>query len=247
MKVCFRCRVDKDYSEFCRSKRNKDGHSGICRACVKIYGHQRHAQKQQIKNEKKRIFLEENKEILAKEKMEKRAKQKARKMAHDRLYYQINKAEFARKRREKYYADIEKTRAQKREEYHKNKEAFNRRMRRRYKKNIAFRLVHACRTSLNKGLRLQGAEKFTSVMRLCGCTPDFLRQHLESQFSPGMTWDNRGVWRIGQPMTWHIDHIKPCMSFDLSKKEDQQKCFHYTNLRPMWARDNIIKSDTVLP
>jgi desulfoferrodoxin (superoxide reductase-like protein) len=63
---------------------------------------------------------------------------------------------------------------------------------------------------------------------------------LEKQFKLGMNWDNYG--RSG----WHIDHIKPCASFDLTKKEEQLKCFHYTNLQPLWARENLIKSDKIL-
>ncbi len=42
---------------------------------------------------------------------------------------------------------------------------------------------------------------------------------------------------------WHIDHIKPCSSFDFSIKEEQYKCFHYTNLQPMWGLENMSKND----
>jgi hypothetical protein len=48
-----------------------------------------------------------------------------------------------------------------------------------------------------------------------------------------MNWENQGEW--------HIDHILPCASFDLTKEEEQRKCFHYTNLQPLWAKDNMIK------
>ena len=54
-----------------------------------------------------------------------------------------------------------------------------------------------------------------------------------------MTWKNYG--RNG----WHIDHILPCSSFDLTDPEQRRKCFHYTNLQPLWEIDNIRKSDKV--
>ena len=62
-----------------------------------------------------------------------------------------------------------------------------------------------------------------------------LKKHIESLWEEGMTWDN---WsRTG----WHIDHIIPLSSFDLSKIEEQRIAFHYTNLQPLWAKDNLSK------
>ena len=52
-----------------------------------------------------------------------------------------------------------------------------------------------------------------------------------------MSWENYGYYG------WHIDHIIPCSKFDLSKLEEQKKCFHFTNLQPLWALDNIKKSN----
>jgi DNA/RNA endonuclease G (NUC1) len=66
-----------------------------------------------------------------------------------------------------------------------------------------------------------------------------LKAHLEAKFLPGMTWDNYGVHG------WHIDHIIPCAAFDLSKETEQRKCFHFTNLQPLWAKDNLRKSDSL--
>jgi hypothetical protein len=75
--------------------------------------------------------------------------------------------------------------------------------------------------------------KSLSTMLLIGCEIDYLMYYLQSKFTKGMSWDNYG--------DWHIDHIKPCASFDLSKSEEQRLCFHYTNLQPLWAKDNLRK------
>jgi len=81
------------------------------------------------------------------------------------------------------------------------------------------------------GLRIDTA---AAVLYL-GCSLDALREHLERQFQPGMTWDNWG--RQG----WHIDHIKPLLHFDLEDEGQLRIVCHYTNLQPLWWRDNIVK------
>jgi hypothetical protein len=73
-------------------------------------------------------------------------------------------------------------------------------------------------------------------MELIGCTKDELRTYLEGLFLEGMTWENYGK-RGG----WQIDHIKPCASFDLTNQDQQKECFHYSNLQPLWADDNLKK------
>jgi len=86
-------------------------------------------------------------------------------------------------------------------------------------------------------MKRRGANKDGLTFQLIGCTSAKLAAHIEKQFKPGMTWDNYG--KHG----WSIDHRKPCAKFDLSKPEEQAKCFHYTNLQPMWARENSSKKD----
>jgi hypothetical protein len=90
---------------------------------------------------------------------------------------------------------------------------------------------------MNLGTRLWQVvnKKHGNTMELVGCSTEELCIFLESEFSPGMTFENYGEW--------HIDHIRPCASFNLEDPEDQKKCFHWTNLQPLWAIDNIRKSD----
>lgn len=96
---------------------------------------------------------------------------------------------------------------------------------------------------LRKRLRHAAIDKQYSLRttELIGCTPQFLRDHLEAQFTPGMSWDTYGT------RGWHIDHKIPCASFNLLDQEQAKKCFHFTNLRPLWASENISKGDKILP
>ena len=70
---------------------------------------------------------------------------------------------------------------------------------------------------------------------LVNFTLDDLINHLQNKFKDGMTWENYG--RTG----WHIDHIRPCASFNLLNEDEQLQCFHFSNLQPLWAFDNINK------
>lgn len=102
--------------------------------------------------------------------------------------------------------------------------------------NVTERLAHRVRNVIRKSLMTN--RKSAKSEALTGCTMSFLREHIGSQFNNGMNWDkflNAGKLGI------HIDHIKPIASFDLSKPSEQKKCFHYTNLQPMWAIENIRK------
>ena len=94
-------------------------------------------------------------------------------------------------------------------------------------KNLRKRVADAVKGNIKAGRTLE----------LCGCTADFLVNHIEAQFQPGMTWDNYGVFG------WHIDHIVSCWRFDLTDPEQQKQCFHYSNLQPLWREDNLAKRD----
>ena len=86
-------------------------------------------------------------------------------------------------------------------------------------------------------LSLKGEKKDARMEAICGADFGFIAEYLEAQFTTGMTWENQGMHG------WHIDHIRPCASFDLTDPEQQKECFHYSNLQPLWAKDNLSKSD----
>lgn len=184
-----------------------------------------------LKNKEKRAkqcadYNRKNKERISKYQKEKYKKNKNKILKRSKEYYQKNKNNISNRKR-KYYqknkVKINKQRAGYQRKYTKNK----------YNTDLNFKITCCLRSRLIHALR--GKTKSAKTLELLGCSVEYLKQHLESQFTEGMTWDNHGEW--------HIDHIKPCKAFDLTNPEEQKKCFHYTNLQPLWGPDNIAKSD----
>ena len=98
-------------------------------------------------------------------------------------------------------------------------------------RRIKFYARKRVRTAFKQAL----VRKSISTSRLIGCTGNELVEHIRNQFKPGMTLDNHGLW--------HIDHIRPLASFDLTDGVQVRTACHYSNLQPLWAKDNIIKRD----
>ena len=143
--------------------------------------------------------------------------------AYKKDYYQDNKDKI------KEYLDANKDKIRvKKNNYFKN----------RLKTNIQYKLSHNLRNRLN--IAINRNQKIGSAVDDLGCSIPELKVYLESKFQPGMTWDN---W---SDVGWHIDHIKPLASFDLTDRKQFLEACHYTNLQPLWAKDNLIKSDKLI-
>jgi len=101
--------------------------------------------------------------------------------------------------------------------------------------DINYKLYRITQTRFHTALRKSKIMKSIRTLDIIGCSMDELKIHLESQFKKGMTWDNYGL------KGWHIDHIRPCSSFDFTKEEEIRQCWHYTNLQPLWWWENLEK------
>jgi len=117
----------------------------------------------------------------------------------------------------------------------KNRKRHADRMRERIRNDINYRIEKNLRKRLWDAIK--GNNKSASTIKLLGCAVEYLKNHLESQFTEGMNWDNYGKW--------HIDHIIPCASFDFTDPFQQRECFHFSNLQPLWAEDNLKKGSNL--
>jgi hypothetical protein len=174
-----------------------------------------------------------------------RRKNRERLIAEQRAHYRANREKLTAVKRAIRHADPEKAReinrrwrlnnperaadlARKSYLKHKPKRIAWARM--YFQTNIAQRIKVLLRNRIN--LVLRGNKKSSSTLVLLGCSVDEFKKHFQDRFSEGMTWEKFQTGEI------HIDHIIPCAAFDLTKAEEQRRCFHYTNLQPLWARDN---------
>ena len=182
----------------------------------------RHGLRSQCKACRKAYHQNNREKIIARvSKWQKNNREK--KNANNRKYRENN--------REKCNASQRKT--HRRPEYKKKRRA---REKERYRTDPLYRIKRILSSRLHCALK--GSIKSANTMKLVGCSALHAKDHLEKQFQPGMTWENHGKW--------HVDHIMPCASFDLTDPEQQRRCCHYTNLQPLWGKENIIKRDKIL-
>ena len=120
--------------------------------------------------------------------------------------------------------------------FQKNKSFIRERNKKRRHTDPLYKISCILRGRLKNALKSNSKSKRT--FELLGCSVEELWTHLEKTFKPGMTRENHGEW--------HIDHIIPCVSFDLSKPKEQAKCFHYSNLQALWKHENLSKGAKIL-
>jgi len=220
-KVCSKCSLEKNLSEFYKRKDNKDGYRTDCKKCfnknVLIY-----KEKNQKKlKERKQVYYQKNKKLLLEKKQN----------------WRKNNPDEYKKQTKNYWNKTKDIQSQKKKVWiENNREKYNSYWTNRKNIDPEFKLLMNMRSRLSGYLKKLNISKKNKTFDIVGCTPEFLKEHLEKQFSDSMNWENRNQW--------HIDHIIPLSS---AKTEDElYKLCHYTNLQPLWAEDNLKKSNKIL-
>lgn len=239
-KKCIDCQEEKDCSLFYKEKRNKDGIMGNCFDCFKQRRKKYEHQKRVVMSS---LYLDKDFMDIIKTCIE-CGNSKSRKHFYKSSQHKDGHSPYCKicakgKERENRFLDIEDWRKTHNKqqtvwrENNKDKVALSKKKwkRSRRKRDPIFRLQESLRSRIR--LLVSGKGKSANTMKLLGCDMTTYRTYIQSQFTDGMSWDNYGEW--------HIDHIKPCCSFDLTISENQFICFNYTNTQPLWKADNLSK------
>lgn len=229
-KICKICKIEKpvvDYF-FCKKRQCYYSHCKKCNTERNNINRNKRKDEYNKNRKARRIkYKEQEKQYRVKYYQEKiKPKNKGRKEKKTKEEWDLYHAEYRRKNREKLKIQARKYRANKAEIVRDNRKKL-------YQKRTASdKIKQNLRVRIRKCIK----RKSDSSMELIGCSIEDLCVYLESKFTNGMTWANYG------PKGWHIDHIIPCSSFDLLDPDEQKKCFHYTNLQPLWATTEIAMS-----
>ena len=170
-------------------------------------------------------YNELNKDKIKKQRQEYYQRNKSKILDYNKSWRETNKDNLKEKQKI-YDKNYNETNKEKRLKYQKN----------RKKTDLQFKLSCAIRSRLYTSIKDKC--KVGSAVKDLGCSVDELIIYLESKFQEGMSWDN---WKHDG---WHIDHIKPLASFDLTDRNQFLEACNYTNLQPLWAKDNFSKGDS---
>lgn len=195
-------------------------------------------ERKKAKKKRDKNYRENNKEKCLKRHKEYYQNNKKEINLKAKIYYQNNKENIDNYQKEYQKNNKIKILLQKRKyntKYRKfYREEINEKIKNKRKNNIQYKLSTSLRSRLYKAIK--NDYKSGSAVKDLGCSVPELKLYLEAKFQPGMSWDN---WSF---TGWHIDHIIPLDSFDLTNREELLKAVHYTNLQPMWAEENLQKN-----
>ena len=206
-KICSKCGCEQDLCFFQKDKSKKDGYRPDCKSCRKEYSDLNYYRFKERNSNYKKNVRKNNPE----------------KFAEREKIYRLTNPEKVKLRRKTYYEN--------------NKEKQFKYVRERTKTDPIFKLSNNIRRRINIFLSLNDITKKNKTFDIVGCSPEFLKEYLEKQFTDGMSWDLMG-------RHIHIDHIVPLSS--AKTEEEVYKLCHYTNLQPLWAEDNLKKGSKIL-
>lgn len=257
--ICTKCLIEKPEVSFPINKYSGNRRN-ICSDCLKQYGKKWRNENKEYANSLRKIWATKNKDhlLLYHQQRNKKLKElgfKRERIKSDeekqanRIWREKNKdilklksKLYYNKNKEKRLLHSKKWREQNKEkakQMHKSWMDRNKDYYKEIRKDPIFRLKLNLRRRVSRAIKSQLAKKSKHTLEMLGCTWEVFIKHIEQKFRDGMTWENYAIF-------WEIDHIKPCNSFNLLNQNEQNICFHYTNLQPLTKSENRIKGAKII-
>jgi len=266
-KVCKKCNIEKSIDGFYVDKRNKSGVMGSCKDCYYISQKKwKESNPDKCRNwvlnwrknnpEKVKEISErwvKNNPEKAKESSKQWKKNNTEKINENKRNWYKNNAEKVNESCKQWKTNnIEKVKENV-TKWHKSNPDRVKNIKLNWKKNNPdkikdnqrkqrkkpkTKMSNNVRKRLSQYLKLNNISKKNKTFEIIGCTPEFLKEHIQSQFKDNMSWENYGYYG------WHIDHKIPLSS--AKTEEELYKLCHYTNLQPLWVEENLKKGNKII-
>jgi len=232
-KICSKCKIEYTINNFHLRTPNGNYRSN-CKFCIKEYQNNKYKLNKEEEKLKSKLYREENKNIIQQRKKVFYKKNKD-KPYYDYKEYRKQNPEKVKQTQNKYKEKNKDILLLKSREWRKNNPKY---ASDRKKNDLIFKIAVNMRSRLRIFMKKNSEIKKTNkTFEYVGCSPEQLKEHIEKQFVNGMNWENYSLHG------WHIDHIIPLSS--AKTDEDVYKLCHYTNLQPLWAKDNISKGSKI--
>lgn len=217
MKTCTKCGEPKHTSEFNKDKSTADGLRCACRTCTKK-AYRGWYNSEQGNAKKRQYDKNRDKEYLQEKNKKWRADNPEQHLLNVKRWRELNPGKVVA---------LEKRRPSRAAWYRKKR-----------KEDVNYRIAGSLRVRLNAAVKAQLKGSYVkqgSAIENLGCSMGEFIDHIENLFQDGMSWENHG--------DWHLDHVRPLSGFTLMEPDQLSQACHYTNLQPLWARDNLRKGN----
>ena len=268
-KVCNKCNIKKDVTEFYFRKDNNNFHN-TCKICKNKIGKEYYNNNKEYIRKKNKEYKEKNKDI-SKEWNKMWRENNKEYLRKKKKEYRENNKEYIRKKSKEYREkNKESIKEKKRLYHHNNRESINEKKRLYYRNNIdkfkkynkdnrerhlkylsdrrkndpLYKFKINFKIKLSRYFKRNGYIKNSKSFKILGCSFEDFKEHIESQFEDWMNWDNYGLYNGEENYGWDLDHIVPISSAEC--EEDVYKLNHYSNIQPLCSHINRnVKRDNI--
>jgi hypothetical protein len=235
-KQCSKCGEIQNLSSFSKRKNSKDGHRGVCKSCINT------PERRKKKNEWMRADRKANPEKYKNFDEAKYEKHRPKILAKKKVYWKNNKETISERKKAHYEINKDAILESNRKYQKNNRESINANKReyesKRRKNDTLYRLTRFQRDSLTRITKVIKGERENTSAEYLGCSIKEFKNYIESKWQKGMSWSNNTMHG------WHMDHIIPLSS--AKTEQDIIKLCHYTNVQPLWAKENLSKGNKIL-